>query len=90
MQDVYTGPADTIGPQILAWDPGRNTGTGGRPTVQVLQNMFDIAFAYSKFTSSSGLAPRQPMPPPSSGTTTSRARPGSPPTGRSNLAAAGR
>ena len=64
MQDVYTGADRHDGAADPRLGPGRNTGTGGRPTVQVLQNMFDIAYAYSKFTSSSGLAPRQPMPPP--------------------------
>ena len=64
MQDVYTGPADDKGPQVLRWDPGKTTGTGGRPSVSVLQDMFDLAFTYAKFTSSSGLSVRQPMPPP--------------------------
>ena len=63
MQDVYTGPADDMGPRVLAWDPGKNTGGGGRPTVAVLQDMFAVAYAYAKFNSSSGLAPRRPMPP---------------------------
>jgi hypothetical protein len=64
MQDVYTGPNDMDGPQILRWDPGKHIDDGGRPTVPVLQDMFRIAFEYAKFTSSSGLAPRRPMPPP--------------------------
>ena len=64
MQDVYAGPADDMGPQVLKWDPGKTTGTGGRPSVSVLQDMFDLAFTYAKYTSSSGLSVRQPMPPP--------------------------
>jgi hypothetical protein len=86
MQDVYTGPDDMSGPRILAWDPGQNTGTGGRPTVEVLQNMFDIAFAYSKFSSSSGLAPRPPMPPPVIGDHDIPRPPGLPADGTMNLA----
>lgn len=64
MQDVYTGPADMAGPRVLLWDQGQHAGVGGRPTVKVLQNTFELAYAYAKFTSSSGLAPRKPMPPP--------------------------
>lgn len=63
MQDVYTGPADRYGPRVLAWDPGRNEGDGGRPSVPVLQNMYQFAYDYAKFTSSSGLTARHPMAP---------------------------
>jgi hypothetical protein len=63
MQDVYTGGDDMDGPRVLSWDPARHEGAGGRPTVQVLQNMFDLAFDYAKYTTSSGLSPRKPMPP---------------------------
>lgn len=63
MQDVYTGADDTGGPQVLRWDAGEHIGDGGRPTVAVLQDMFQLAFTYAKFNSSSGLAPRPPMPP---------------------------
>jgi hypothetical protein len=64
MQDIYTGPADDGSPRVLRWDPGKHEGDGGRPTVQVLQEMFQVAFDYTKFVSSSGLAPRMPMEPP--------------------------
>src|ERR1700730_11992896 len=40
MQDVYTGPWDMDGPRILQWDQGMHEGTGGRPTVKVLQDMY--------------------------------------------------
>lgn len=60
MKDVYTGPLDNGGPQVLAWDAGMHTGTGGRPTVQMLQDMFKIAYTYVKMSTSSGLAPRMP------------------------------
>ncbi len=63
MQDVYTGADDMDGPQVLRWDTGMHEGDGGRPTVAVLQNMFQFAYDYAKYTSSSGLAPRKPMPP---------------------------
>jgi hypothetical protein len=63
MQDVYTGPDDMDGPRILQWDPAQHEGGGGRPTVQVLQNMYQLAYDYTKFTSSSGLGARKPMPP---------------------------
>jgi hypothetical protein len=63
MQDVYTGANDMDGPRVLSWDEGRHEGVGGRPTVQVLQNMFELAFDYAKYTTSSGLSPRKPMPP---------------------------
>jgi hypothetical protein len=63
MQDVYTGPNDDQGPAVLRWDAGKHIGNGGRPTVQVLQDMFQVAFEYSKFSSSSGLGVRQPMSP---------------------------
>jgi hypothetical protein len=63
MQDVYTGPNDTEGPQVLRWDPGKHIDDGGRPTVEVLQDMFQLAFEYAKYSSSSGLGIRQPMPP---------------------------
>ncbi len=75
MQDVYTGPADTDGPQVLRWDAGKHIDDGGRPTIEVLQDMYQIAFDYSKYSSSTGLGTRQPMPPPTcSRTTTSRSR----------------
>ena len=64
MQDIYTGPADDGGPQVLRWDAGKHIGDSGRPTIAVLQDMYQIAFDYSKFSSSSGLGIRQPMPPP--------------------------
>jgi hypothetical protein len=63
MQDVYTGPDDMDGPRILQWDQDLHEGTGGRPTVQVLQDMYQLAYDYAKYTSSSGLSPRKPMPP---------------------------
>lgn len=63
MEDVYTKPNDENGPQFLRWTPGKHIGDGGRPTVAVLQDMFQLAFEYAKFSSSSGLAPRKPLPP---------------------------
>jgi len=63
MQDVYTGPTDMDGPRVLQWDPGMHAGSGGRPTVQMLQNMYQLAYDYARFTSSSGLGTRKPMPP---------------------------
>jgi hypothetical protein len=63
MQDVYSGPNDTAGPQVLKWDPNKTTGTGGRPSVAALQDMFDLAFTYASFSSST-LSPRRPLPPP--------------------------
>lgn len=63
MQDVYTGPNDQDGPRILCWDEGMHTGTGGRPTVKMLQNMYQLAFEYTKFSTSSGLSPRPPKSP---------------------------
>ncbi len=63
MQDVYTGPDDQGGPHILCWDEGMHTGTGGRPTVHMLQNMYQLAFEYIKFSTSSGLFPRPPKSP---------------------------
>jgi hypothetical protein len=62
MQEVYTGPDDTAGPRVLAWDE-RNVGTGGRPTVQLLQDMYQLAYDWARYTTSSGLSPRKPMPP---------------------------
>ncbi len=64
MKDVYTPDDDRGGPQVLRWDAGKHLDDGGRPTVAVLQDMWELAFTYAKFNSSSGLAPRQPMPPP--------------------------
>lgn len=64
MQDVYTGMDDAGSPRVLRWDDGKHEGDGGRPTVQVLQQMFDLAFAYTKYVSSSGLSPRMPLDPP--------------------------
>ena len=63
MQDVYTGPADTGGPQVLRWDAGKHIDDGGRPTIEVLQDMYQIVFDYSKYSSSTGLGIREPMPP---------------------------
>lgn len=63
MQDVYTGPNDLDGPQILRWDQGKHTEPGGRPTVEMLQDMYQLAFAYMKYTTSSGLSLRPPKPP---------------------------
>jgi len=63
MQDVYTGPNDQDGPQILRWDEGMHTEPGGRPTVKMLQNMYKLAFEYMKYTTSSGLSLRPPKPP---------------------------
>jgi hypothetical protein len=61
MQDVYTGRDDRDGPRILCWDEGMHT--GGRPTVKMLQNMYQLAFEYVKFSTSSGLSPRPPRSP---------------------------
>ncbi len=55
MKDVYGGTTDMDGPRVMAWD-----GPDGRPTVQQLQDMFDFAYRYVKFSSSSGLSPRMP------------------------------
>ena len=63
MQDVYTGPSDAAGPRVLAWDADPNGPPSGRPTTDVLQRMFDLAYRYAKFNTSSGLAPRKPMEP---------------------------
>jgi len=63
MRDVYTDPGDMGGPHVLRWDAGAHEGDGGRPTAQVLQDMYQLAFDYSKYTTSSGLHPRKPMPP---------------------------
>ena len=56
MKEVYGGPADTDGPQVLAWD-----GPDGRPTVQMLQDVFELAFRYVKMGTSAGLSPRMPL-----------------------------
>jgi hypothetical protein len=64
MQDVYTGANDMDGPRVLAWDTGLNEGTGGRPNVKVLQDMYKLAYTYTKYTTSSGLSARKPMSPP--------------------------
>ncbi len=63
MQDVYTGPDDLEGPQILRWDEGKHTKPGGRPTEQMLQDMYQLAYVYTKYTASSGLSMRMPKPP---------------------------
>jgi hypothetical protein len=59
MMDVYSGSQDKAGPQVLQFHPGKHTGTGGRPTVKMLQDMYDLAYKYAKFTTSS-LSPRMP------------------------------
>ena len=38
----------------------RGMAPDGRPTVQLLQDMYDFAYRYVKFSSSSGLSPRMP------------------------------
>ena len=75
MKDVYGGPGDMSGPQVLSWERELSTGhPGGRPTVQPLQDMYDFVYTYVKYSTSSGLSPRMPKPPPtSSPTTTCRA-----------------
>jgi len=55
MEEVYGGPGDIGGPKVLAWN-----GPNGRPTVQQLQDMFNLAYRYVKMTTSAGLAPRMP------------------------------
>ena len=59
MEEVY----GATGPQFLRWAPGKHIPGTGWPQVPVLQDMFQLAFEYAKFSSSSGLAPRRPMPP---------------------------
>jgi Zinc dependent phospholipase C len=55
MKEVY-GPDDMAGPQVLSWD-----GPNGRPTVPMLQDMFDLAYRYVKMSTSAGLSPRMPL-----------------------------
>jgi hypothetical protein len=55
MKEVYGGPGDMDGPQVLSWD-----GPDGRPTVQQLQDMYDFVYKYVKYSTSSGLSPRMP------------------------------
>jgi hypothetical protein len=61
MRDVFG--SDDNGPQILRWDPGKNDGGSGRPSIKVLQEMYDLVFKYIKFSTSSGISPRPPRPP---------------------------
>jgi Zinc dependent phospholipase C len=56
MQEVYGGPNDMDGPQVLSWD-----GPNGRPTVQMLKDMFDLVYRYVKMSTSAGLSPRMPL-----------------------------
>jgi hypothetical protein len=58
MQDVYTGPKDQDGPQVLRWD-----NPSGRPTAQMLKDMYQLVFDYMKYTTTSGFSPSEPKPP---------------------------
>ncbi len=64
MQDVYTGADDMGSPRVLRWDAGKHEGDSGRPTADVLKQMYQLAFDYTKYVTSSGLSPRLPGEPP--------------------------
>ena len=75
------------GPQVLAWDPGRARAPAADRRSRCSRTCSTSRSTYSKFTSSSGLAPRPPMPPPVIGDHDIPRPPGLPADGTLNPAA---
>jgi hypothetical protein len=63
MHEVYTGEDDLGGPHVLWWERDRAIGMGGRPSFEVMKEMYELVFAYVKFVTSSGIGKEKPRPP---------------------------
>ncbi|MGD0122472.1 MAG: zinc dependent phospholipase C family protein [Candidatus Limnocylindrales bacterium] len=65
MAEVYCDQnGNYAGPEILRWDPDSSCNGDGRPSLQAMQNMYQVVFDYVKYVTSSGVSPMPPQAPP--------------------------